>query len=220
MALGMAFFAGIIGTFYYSRFAAHRKDDQTCASFDTLLCLRQRIRTTANPGITRHGQQPGNAVHQNSRGPRLVASGNTVEVDGGDSRRLPLPGNDVGRGSETVREQVMSVVAVSPHSSAPGRLTNAFCGCHPKGRGLDPNGEAPSEPGNMPQPAPQRRNEDGSHYTKVRWGQRIVRNLFTCADRLVTSPSHTKNGRRILMRQRRGGLEEPCEHTQLEQSML
>lgn len=33
MAVSMAFFATIYGTFYYSRFGAHDNDDQTCMFF-------------------------------------------------------------------------------------------------------------------------------------------------------------------------------------------
>ncbi|EKM58048.1 uncharacterized protein PHACADRAFT_88807 [Phanerochaete carnosa HHB-10118-sp] len=124
MLLGTAFFVGVFGTFYYSRFAAHRKDDQTW--------------------IARRAQQHPGHMHNGSR----IVSTNDGEVESSDDggRRIPLPGNDDNRGSEGAKAGLMSAAA---------------------GRGANPDGKVPKEPGNIPQPAPQRRNEDGSQYTKV-----------------------------------------------------
>lgn len=89
MGVGMAFFAGVLSTFYYSRFYAHSKDDQTW--------------------ITRHGQQPGNPVHPFT-GSRLVLTSNYIEAPRGPAM-IPLPDNDDNRGSEGVVGRVMSAVA-------------------------------------------------------------------------------------------------------------
>lgn len=124
MVLGTAFFAGVLGTFYYSRFAAHRKDDQTW--------------------IARHGQQRQDLLHS---GPRLVGTGDgSVEESNAGKPQVPLPGNDDNRGSEDLTGSIMSAVA---------------------GRGTNPNGKVPKDPKNVQEPAPQRRNDDGSHYTKA-----------------------------------------------------
>jgi hypothetical protein len=138
----VAFFASVVGSFYYSRFWAHRSDNQTCE--DT--CHHLEVYTYLYaPGILRHGQQPGNPVYPPS-GVRLVLTNNLV---GSPSlaAQIPLPGNDDNRGSEGIVGRVMSVVA---------------------GRGLYPNGRAPENPGNIQVPPQQRTNEAHTHfYTKV-----------------------------------------------------
>ncbi|GJE96556.1 hypothetical protein PsYK624_127530 [Phanerochaete sordida] len=94
--------------------------------------------------IHRHGDQVGD---HSPDAPRLVTTGRGgVEPTRESAPRVPLPGNNDNRGSEGVVGGVMSAVA---------------------GRGVDPDGKVPEKPNNIQQPAPQRRNEDGSHYTKA-----------------------------------------------------
>ncbi|KIP12103.1 hypothetical protein PHLGIDRAFT_124289 [Phlebiopsis gigantea 11061_1 CR5-6] len=89
MLLGTAFFAGVVGTFYYSRFRAHRKDDQSW--------------------IHRHGQQNGRAIHDDP-GPRPVKTGMYAEQKNSQGS-LPLPGNSDNSGSDSATGRVMSAVA-------------------------------------------------------------------------------------------------------------
>lgn len=156
----MAFFAGVLGSFYYSRFWAHSKDDQTCAY--TFLYARI-VALTLCTGIIRHGQQPGNPKHT-SNGTRLVLTSNYVEPPRGPAH-IPLPNNDDNRGSEGTVGRVMTFIAVSRVY-----LEAGMCSCHEscQGRGLHPDGKQPEHPTNIQVPPQQRTNAAHSHfYTKV-----------------------------------------------------
>ncbi|KIP12102.1 hypothetical protein PHLGIDRAFT_368206 [Phlebiopsis gigantea 11061_1 CR5-6] len=109
MAIGTAFFAGVVGTFYYSRSWAHNKDDQTW--------------------IVRHGQQPNSPngwVHHDMSGPRLVHTRASTEP-ANLLAHVPLRGNSDNRGSESVLGRVMSVIAgrgLFPDGLSPVNPTN------------------------------------------------------------------------------------------------
>lgn len=164
MAIGTAFFAGVVGTFYYSRSWAHNKDDQTCT--------RSSLYTTSSSyiaaGIVRHGQQPNSPngwVHHDMSGPRLVHTRASTEP-ANLLAHVPLRGNSDNRGSESVLGRVMSVIAVRPLSII---YTEASLTQFSQGRGLFPDGLSPVNPTNKQVPVMQRQNDAGTHfYTKVR----------------------------------------------------
>lgn len=110
MAAGTAFFAGVVGAFYYSRSWAHSKDDQTCTSTALSHPLFLNLILSRIIGIVRHGQQPNN---------RVVQAGTTskaAEPVDFSQTNIPLPGNAENRRTDTFVDRVKSTIVVCSSS--------------------------------------------------------------------------------------------------------
>ncbi|KAF7795668.1 hypothetical protein EIP86_006833 [Pleurotus ostreatoroseus] len=115
------------------------------AGFAAFSYAQVRLHKNDNPTwIIRHGQQPGNNnPNVPQHGPRIVGLVDAEPRSHPSS--VPLPGDG------------------DKHAGGFGLTTMSAA----LGKGIHPDPFVPENPGNIQQPAPQRRNSSGTHYTKA-----------------------------------------------------